>query len=279
MSSAAVFHSLPQYLQRRIDRAFETASGQDGPRKRQKLDDFGGGGFIVPEEVSTQGGFVIESEASGPQEISISKIPTALQLLDLPPDDEEVLAVFRKASSGWADNQVHDASSALVSLDDWRSVCGVLLEPQVQEYADSSDVEESRPQSDSGESDEYKEVEEVGDPEDSPDEYIDEEIQPRRRTRGRKASESPTPSFPKSLTSRQRTTCLEAFALIFPTASASELPSQKIMIHDIQRVAKLLGEKIKAEEIVEMLEMFSTSPDRSMNLSDFERMMIMAKLA
>lgn len=32
-------------------------------------------------------------------------------------------------------------------------------------------------------------------------------------------------------------------------------------------------------QIVEMLEAFSSSPDKSMNLSDFERMMVTAKLA
>jgi hypothetical protein len=31
--------------------------------------------------------------------------------------------------------------------------------------------------------------------------------------------------------------------------------------------------------MLEMLEMFSTSPDKSMNLNDFTRMMIAAKLA
>jgi len=50
------------------------------------------------------------------------------------------------------------------------------------------------------------------------------------------------------------------------------------MIADIQRVAKLLKEKITAEDMLEMLDVFSTSPDKSMGLEDFERMMVAAKL-
>jgi len=57
-----------------------------------------------------------------------------------------------------------------------------------------------------------------------------------------------------------------------------ELDCQKIMIKDVTRVANLLKEKIKAEEIIEMLDAFSTSPDKSMNLQDFARMMIATKL-
>jgi len=47
-------------------------------------------------------------------------------------------------------------------------------------------------------------------------------------------------------------------------------------MRDIIRVAELLKEKIKAEEITEMLAAFSTVPDISMSLADFERMMVVA---
>ena len=66
------------------------------------------------------------------------------------------------------------------------------------------------------------------------------------------------------------------------------------MIKDITRVADLLKENLKTEEvcalhltvafltqvikILEMLGAFSTSPDKSMNLADFERMMVLTKL-
>jgi hypothetical protein len=89
----------------------------------------------------------------------------------------------------------------------------------------------------------------------SDDEYMEgpSASSSRRRPRGRRgksaSSRSSPPSTPKKLTARQTRTCLQAFALFFPTVSASELPNQKIMIKDIQRVAKVLGENIKANEV------------------------------
>ena len=83
----------------------------------------------------------------------------------------------------------------------------------------------------------------------------------------------------KPLTFRQKQTCLSAFALFFPDIDLDELPNKRIMIKDLQRVAGLLKEKLKAEEMVEMLETFSTQPDKSMSLEDFEKMMIAARLA
>jgi hypothetical protein len=97
------------------------------------------------------------------------------------------------------------------------------------------------------------------------------------------------------LSTKQKAECREDFARFFPDVPDTELDRQKIMIKDVTRVANLLKEKIKAEEvsllylpvffaegislqIVEMLEAFSTSLDKSMNLQDFERMMIVTKL-
>jgi hypothetical protein len=42
---------------------------------------------------------------------------------------------------------------------------------------------------------------------------------------------------------------LNTFALFFPEVPSLELSKQKIMVADIQRVAKLLGEKIKADGV------------------------------
>ena len=47
------------------------------------------------------------------------------------------------------------------------------------------------------------------------------------------------------------------------------------MYHRIGDIESLLT----INQILEMLEAFTTSPDKSMSLSDFERMMVTAKLA
>jgi len=83
---------------------------------------------------------------------------------------------------------------------------------------------------------------------------------------------------PKRITRQQKQDCRVAFSLFFPSIPDSSLDQQRISIKDIDRVAKLLKEKIKAEEIVEMLEVFSSKPDKSVGLKDFEKMMIEARL-
>ena len=69
------------------------------------------------------------------------------------------------------------------------------------------------------------------------------------------------------------------FSLFLPSSSSDEGSplKRRIMISDIQRVAGLLKEKIKAEEIVEMLEVFSSSPDKSVGWEDFQKIMITTK--
>ena len=52
-----------------------------------------------------------------------------------------------------------------------------------------------------------------------------------------------------SLTNRQRRDSLAAFSLFFPDVAPEELPKQRIMIKDIVRVAKLLKEKINADDV------------------------------
>ncbi|KAJ7605798.1 hypothetical protein FB45DRAFT_1041878 [Roridomyces roridus] len=49
-----------------------------------------------------------------------------------------------------------------------------------------------------------------------------------------------------------------------PTTPETELSDQRIMIKDIQRLAKLIGDTLKSDEIIEMLSEFSTAPDKSM---------------
>lgn len=313
------------------------------------------GGFVIEKDIQP-GGFVVEEHEGedtdmdnntasaemneDENKISLSLIPHALQLLDLQPDDEDVLGVFRHAASGWEDKSRSTARSEIsdeqyVSRKDWRAVCAALLDADV---GDEEDPSQSRAQSskhasdeggdltplessDSG--DEYQGSEPDGASSEAGDDASDDEYQeggfiaPKRkgksakstptRTRpSRKSGRSPSASSSdddsqgtRPLTARQRLECRRAFALFFPSVPDAQLDKQRIMIKDITRVAKLLKEKITADEVsprpshtpqtlsltvpvaqtVEMLEMFSTSADKSMSLSDFERMMMAAKLA
>lgn len=235
----------------------------------------GGGGFIVddpPEEAADD-----EIDYSGLPNLPISHIPTGLQLLDLPPDDEQVLSIFRQAASGWEDDgpnsagPSHSSQELRVSFEDWRAVCGVLLEHHAEEYAESTDGggasvgNASRYMSDEGSEFEVEKEGDGGGGSDSADDlsdpdYMDESVprQRRRRTTGRNKSagsedsdsDMDTGDGPqRRMTARQKQTCLDAFALFFPDATPEELPQKKIMISDVQRVAKLLKEKLKAEDV------------------------------
>ncbi|KAJ2997662.1 hypothetical protein NUW54_g7110 [Trametes sanguinea] len=347
------FAALPLTLQKRIDAAFDSALGRNGSdkepaRKRRKLEhslqpggfisedpapggfiaeESAAGGFIVDE--SSEGGFVRDS-SSPPQgggfvdddqadagqliHIPLSAIPTALQSLDLPPDDEDVLSVFRNAASGWgerrrtASHRDEDPEEAFVSRKDWRAVCAALLDPSAadEEDVDMEDVpadgqvEEkvSLEETPSNSGEEYVESggaesdAEEGD--DSDDEYREGSggfvrqkkaksgTATNKSRKGRKARATTESDEEdegrRDLTARQKEECRAAFALFFPDVTDEELDKQRIRIKDITRVAKLLKEKITAEETLEMLEAFSSAPDKSMSLPDFERMMVAAKL-
>ncbi|KAJ6457609.1 hypothetical protein C8R45DRAFT_1032710 [Mycena sanguinolenta] len=276
MSSNDSFAALPKYLQRRVDKAFDQSASANDSNPSDS-----GGGFLTGD-----------SESSITQ-IPLSAIPKALQQLDLPPDDEEVLLVFKNAASGWQSTtnrpeEIGDGAGGLyVSREDWRSVCGVLLEHRAEEYEDSDGTGPvAGGDSDGADEDEYQEQDEPEVDSDS-DEYMEEvPSKSRRRTRSAKAlrsrssslASSSSPPKPKRPTARQRKTCLDTYALFFPTVSEAELPNQRIAVQDIQRLTKLIGDKLKGDEILEMLGEFSTAPDRSMNLSDFETMMMAARL-
>ncbi|KAJ3797363.1 hypothetical protein GGU11DRAFT_725273 [Lentinula aff. detonsa] len=356
MDHDQAFFALPQYLQRRIDSAYFSAvkhahvtnshrdagtlrsSSVEPPPKRRKtsvheLSADSGGGFIVEDPsdmpISTGDGFIREvNEVNGnsalqstseilPPWIPFSSIPTALQLLDLPPDDEQVLGIFRNAASGW-DNRDRIDDNLEVTQADWRAVCTILLEPRSGAGDDNIEVENQIRPGDLEEDDEYvQDLSEVDldlnsdDGADSDDNYdpgpsstskfktkssrrpartelVGSMSGGQRRTRVSRLrsdgsdfdpfDEEGSSSGTGRLTSRQKATCIEAFGLFFPDAK-DDLGQRRLMLSDIQRVTKLLGEKLKAEEMLEMLEVFSTAPDRSMGLQDFERMMIAAKLA
>ncbi|KAH9933295.1 uncharacterized protein B0H18DRAFT_1115308 [Fomitopsis serialis] len=288
------------------------------------------GGFLVDTPMhedsasnhaaSTQHIGTTDSEEDA--KIPLSHIPHALQLLDLQPDDEDVLAVFRHAASGWED-KTHARSrqdisdEQFVSRKDWRAVCATLLGGD-EDDADTGTTRDRRlpaadaydeggeltPLESSGSEDEYEASEPEVDSSDAGDDASDDEYQEggfiATRSKGKqpvsartskRASHSARTSSPvtsdddtsktrnRPLTTRQRLECRRTFALFFPDVPDSQLDKQRIMIKDITRVAKLLKEKITAEETLEMLEMFASSADKSMSLQDFERMMMSAKLA
>ena len=93
--------------------------GADGHAKR--------GGFLPPEPSSADDGELEDDTRA--DAIPFSAIPSALQALDLQPDDEDVLAVFRNAATGWENKGgSEDDAHLLVGRKDWRAVCAALLD-------------------------------------------------------------------------------------------------------------------------------------------------------
>ncbi|KAJ3724086.1 hypothetical protein C8R42DRAFT_664516 [Lentinula raphanica] len=137
--------------------------------------------------------------------------------------------------------------------------------------------------------------------EDSDDSFVDDDddsfVKVRRTrttksttksTKSTKPTKKPSKTIPDQahLGPNEKTICLQAFNLFFvdrasPTQGASlhpELERRRLGIAEIRRVAEVLGEKLKVEEMVEMLEVFSDRQDKTMGLEDFERMMVRAGL-
>ncbi|CDO75809.1 hypothetical protein BN946_scf184951.g7 [Trametes cinnabarina] len=342
------FAALPLSLRTRIDAAFDSAlrgssSAEEPARKRRRLEatpqpggfiaeDTAPGGFL-PEEPAA-GGFLVDeplesdSPASGKflandedddasdsqrrSQIPMRLIPTALQILDLPPDDEDVLSVFRNAAAGWegrgrTPSGRGEEEEAFVSRKDWRAVCAALLDTAAADdgEVDMEDVLAERDaETPSDLSEEYvgtgEDESEGGDEDDSDDEYRERgggfagskktkagpkatvgtpTTKARRGRKTRATSESDeADEAERGLRGSRKEECRAAFALFFPDVPDEEVEMQRIRIKDITRVARLLKEKITAEETVEMLEAFSTASDKSMSLCDFERMMVAAKL-
>jgi uncharacterized protein YeaC (DUF1315 family) len=275
--SLSLFLTLPLSLQRLIDEAFDLTvypnhavydkANDTIPQQHLTI---GAGGFFVQSEsdashpnTSTTDEDILDRENNKQSlNISLSLIPSALQLLDLPPDDSEVLSVFKNAASGWTSGSISsfeglNAQEKFVSREDWRSVCAVLLEhrksetsgnerlPGISESRNWKDVEfDSEGYIDSGSGPESVES--------SSDEYMEHHTRPRKDQNRQSTSRlaHPPPHLdPTRLSSRQKETCLKTFALFFPEVPHHELADRRIMIKDLQRVSKLLGEKIKAEEV------------------------------
>ena len=164
------FLSLAPTLQSRIDDAFHTALASDqrgSGASTVGLTHDAPGGFLIDDDDSMAGGFLpppppartIERERDErPSHIPLSRIPHALQLLDLSPDDEDVLVVFRNAATGWGDDHISalpstrrrrntalttdesDETEGRVSLRDWRAVCAALMDDGRDEE-DAGDVD------------------------------------------------------------------------------------------------------------------------------------------
>jgi hypothetical protein len=261
------FMALPTRLRRRIDSAFDSvASSTPSPNWPGRLDEVPAAGFIVEDGPSHSadceaGGFIVEdlppsSRAlpSAPSRIHLSEVPRALTLLDLIPDDD-IMVVFKNAAMGWGAQSRHVEG---VSRKDWRAVCTAIIEGE-----NSDEVgEENRPGdedvemggADSGsDSDEYRmldlssELEEA-----STDEYEEESsiaMTAKAKESQKTSSKASGTKVPEQLTARQKAECREDFARFFPDIADVELDHQRIMIKDITRVASLLKEKLKAEEV------------------------------
>ncbi|KAI9511663.1 hypothetical protein F5148DRAFT_1146687 [Russula earlei] len=281
-------------LRSRIDNAFYRALSSDSSPQQS-------GGFLPPSPLAA------EREDEQSSYIPISRIPYALQLLDLPPDDDQVLAVFRSAASGWEDDPFFsssaDKSEGRVSLKDWRAVCDALMD----DGGDDDDDDNERSGTDDGDEksleDLSSELEETSGG--SSDEYrITDARSSRKRsrkpaataggagttrkTRARKTqseASSRRRQSPHSLnarvemTPRQQLECLRAFMLFFPGLPEEVVKHRRLGVREVNAAAAVLNEKIKSGEIIGMLEAFSTSPDKTMSLSDFEKMMIATQLA
>ncbi|KAF9652280.1 hypothetical protein BDM02DRAFT_2904977 [Thelephora ganbajun] len=292
-----------------------------------------GGGFIVDDN-DDGGGFIpepsppagpststvpidhdseVQREESSPDpdsHIPLSLIPSALQTLDLPPDDEQVMLVFKSAATGWTSGpasarryaRTAGPAEEVVSLRDWRAVCSVLLEPDpqhdgVDDEDDAMDQDRSAQVSDGlveGSSEEYVESDPGGDSDDQyPDDDNYSDIPAKRSTRStRRRSTRANNGLDESseedvevkknrpLTARQKEASRQAFALFLPSSTDTDLEKQRITISDLVRVSKELNEKITYDQMVEMLSLISTSQDKmSVSLADFGRMMVNAKLA
>ena len=241
----------------------------------------GGGGGFIPDSPLLGGGFLPDSDGdqmdtnydtyncSEPTHIPLTLISTALQLLDLPPADEEILAVFENAARGWGGAKASTGEEG-VSRKDFRAVCAALL-PEEEDQEDGSDDSEDEDEelgvSELQQDGEYFEEESSLSLDEDSEEYTGKgkarakavaktRAAPRRRGNKRKRVDSTDISDddrPMRITPRQRAECRKAFALFFPDVPESELDSQRILIKDIVRVAGLLKDKIKAEEVRRVL--------------------------
>ncbi|KAH7332744.1 hypothetical protein B0J17DRAFT_721899 [Rhizoctonia solani] len=155
------FATIKPSLRRAIDTAFLKLSRRakskrktQPPRKKARLEDpesDEGGGFVKDDQDEQE---VSEEQGS----IPLSLVPMGLQMLDLPPDDEDVINVFRNAATGWesrpgaprrrssgSDEEAVDKDAGLSVLQaDWRAVCAVLLGQKDEEDEEEEESPKKR---------------------------------------------------------------------------------------------------------------------------------------
>ena len=268
------------------------------------LDELEVGGFIVDDDDGDDGGGFIP-EPSPPQagpststipidqdpdaqgdesfpdsdsHIPLSLIPAALQILDLPPDDEQVLLVFKNAASGWTSGPASTRRSPgsagtteeVISLRDWRAVCSVLLESNAQDGGADEDngmdqdrvtrMSDELAEDSGGSSEEYVQSDPGGDSDDQypdDDNYSDTQVKRSTRRRSTRANKGFNESDEEDvevkknrpLTTRQKESSRQAFALFFPSSADTNLEEQRITISDLVRVSKELNEKITYDQV------------------------------
>jgi hypothetical protein len=284
-------------LQSRIDDAFYRALSNASSRLVPTND--APGGFVLDDDDELPGGFLPPSPSaialesgvrSGDDQssyIPLSRIPYALQLLDLPPDDEEVLSVFHNAATGWGDDQPSSRRAVLggsstgasddkdiaeerVSLRDWRAVCNALMDdtgddednmegnginddedPDVAGECPTSEPEESS----GGSSDEYRitNTRSRKAPRKSASAAIPGST---RKTRTNKTQSgaarrrsSPSRTTGADITPRQRRECLQTFLLFFPGMPEEVAKHRRLGVREVNAAATVLNEKIKTEEV------------------------------
>lgn len=255
------FVALPAHLRHRIDSAFDSIVSS-GPQLWQSQSEIPAGGFIVggSEPGPSQhepGGFIVEDPPSNSStaHIPLSEIPRALSLLDLFPDDD-IMGVFKNAATGWG---AQDTQNDRISRKDWRAVCAALLEG---EHADGSNGEnrvaheDVEMGADSGsDSDQYQMEEMSSDTEEASSDEYEEPSTAGSAKKTRKApprtagTKSSGAESSRQLTEPQKTQCRQEFSRFFPHVPDHELDHQRIMIRDIARVAELLKENLKTEEV------------------------------
>ncbi|KAG9314114.1 hypothetical protein JVU11DRAFT_4897 [Chiua virens] len=246
------FTALSAGLGRRIDDAFDSVVL---PRTHLKLTKFdvAPGGFIVEEpeagSASAAGGFIVEGQPVQ-SFILLSEIPRALRLLDLDPDDE-IMDVFKKAATGWGAQNSHSDG---VSKKDWRAVCAALLEGELDDGENPAGDEDVEMGADSGPDSDEHHIEgsssDTNPEESSSDEYEQPTRTAIKAKKAPKAAQRSGTDTSMQLTEAQKAQCRQNFARFFPHIPDSELDGQRIMIKDITRVADLLKESLKTEEVM-----------------------------
>lgn len=248
-----------------IDDAFdqtlrEAENDTDRPRKRQRtesaVEDTMAGGFLLDDDEEATDSREIDAE-----EMPLSLIPRALQLLDLSPDDAEVTEVFKNAAFERQSAEPNDPDNGgletVVSREDWRAVCLTLLPEAVNEL----ETEEVPDMLSSPSSEDYDD--------DSAEEYVPDgrrrkqSAAPRssnrksRRVKKRSEDDSYEDTKKKSLTVRQRRDALSSFALFFPDlpktdnneVSERDLVNRRLTAEDIAQASKSINDKISSDEV------------------------------